>query len=66
MPPTDDNFKKLSQLGGLLLACNVGNAPQQIVGRDRRMRVSHHDWSGGGWVKSRRRVNSTVGWLALF
>jgi len=33
---------------------------EQVVGRERRQRVSHHDWSGNGFVKSRRRVNSTV------
>src|ERR1041385_5704317 len=33
---------------------------EQIIGRERRERVSHHDWSGDGFVKSRRRVNSTV------
>ena len=37
---------------------------EQIVGRERRSRVSHHDWSGDAFVDSRRRVNSTVGWLS--
>src|SRR5690242_19100853 len=30
---------------------------QQIVGRERRERVSHHDWSGDACLNSRRRVN---------
>jgi len=34
---------------------------QQIVGRERRERVSHHDWSGDAFLNSRRRVNSAVG-----
>src|ERR1041384_8882334 len=33
---------------------------QQIVGRERRGRVSHHDWSGDACMNWRRRVNSTV------
>ena len=33
---------------------------EQIVGRERRGPVSHDDWSGNAFVKSRRRVNSTV------
>jgi len=33
---------------------------QQIVGRERRERASHHDWAGGAFVKSCRRVNSNV------
>jgi len=36
------------------------DATQQIVGRERRERVSHHNWSGDAFVNSRRRVNSTV------
>jgi hypothetical protein len=36
------------------------NAAQQIVGRERRERVSHHDWCGDAFVKSRRRVNYDV------
>jgi len=35
-------------------------AQQQIVGRGRRERVSHHYWCGNRFVKSRRRVNSAV------
>ena len=35
----------------------INGAIQQIVGRERRERVSHHDWSGDAFVKSRRRVN---------
>jgi len=38
-------------------------ATEQIVGRERRGRVSQHNWSGGAWVNSRRRVNSAVMWL---
>src|SRR2546430_14630049 len=33
---------------------------QQIVGRERRERVSQVAWCGGGCFDSRRRVNSTV------
>src|SRR2546428_8203421 len=33
---------------------------QQIVGRERRERVSQLAWCGGGCFDSRRRVNSTV------
>src|SRR5437870_2835472 len=36
------------------------NAIQQIVGRERRERVSQLAWCGGGCFDSRRRVNSTV------
>src|SRR5437870_8188995 len=36
------------------------NAIQQIVGRERRERVSQLAWCGGGCFNSRRRVNSTV------
>ena len=39
--------------------CNRKRA-EQIVGRERRERVSHHDWSGDASLNSRRRVNSTV------
>jgi len=35
-------------------------AVEQIVGRERRERVSHHNWPGDACVNSRRRVNSTV------
>jgi hypothetical protein len=35
-------------------------AAQQIVGRERRERVSQIASCGGGWFDSRRRVNSTV------
>ena len=38
---------------------------EQIVGRERRERVSHHDWSGDACLNSRRRVNSTVRRLLL-
>jgi hypothetical protein len=41
------------------LNCRDGSA-QQIVGRERRERVSHHDWSDDAFVNSRRRVNSNV------
>src|SRR5439155_1324775 len=34
---------------------------EQIVGRERRERVSQLAWCGGGCFDSRRRVNSTVG-----
>jgi hypothetical protein len=37
-----------------------GNAAEQIVGPERRERVSHQTWCGEGWVKSRRPVNSDV------
>src|SRR5216683_7756592 len=35
-------------------------AAQQIVGRERRERVSQLEWCGEGCFDSRRRVNSTV------
>src|SRR5437660_5631855 len=35
-------------------------AVEQIVGRERRERVSQLAWCGGGCFDSRRRVNSTV------
>src|SRR5437660_12905963 len=35
-------------------------APQQIVGRERRERLSQLAWCGEGCFESRRRVNSTV------
>jgi len=38
----------------------TSDAVEQIVGRERRGRVSHDNWSGDAFVKSRRRVNSTV------
>ena len=41
----------------------VGDAPQQIVGPERRERVSHQAWCGEGCVNSRRPVNSDVGFL---
>jgi len=34
---------------------------EQIVGRERRRRVSQDEWSGAGCFDSRRRVSSTVG-----
>ena len=36
------------------------NASEQIVGRERRGRVSQLEWCGEGCFDSRRRVNSTV------
>jgi hypothetical protein len=39
-------------------------AIEQIVGRERRERVSQLVRSGEGWFDSRRRVNSTVGLIA--
>ena len=42
----------------------VGNV-EQIVGRERRERVSQLAWCGGGGFDSRRRVNSTVGRLLM-
>ena len=41
-------------------------AVEQIVGRERRERVSDHDWFGDAFVNSRRRVNSDVGPLICF
>lgn len=40
-------------------------AAQQVVGPERRERVTHPHWSGAGCVKSRRPVNSDVMWLNL-
>ena len=37
-----------------------GCATEQIVGRERRERVSQLTWCGAGCFDSRRRVNSTV------
>src|SRR5438067_4981626 len=45
--------------GGHSSAARV--AAQQIVGRERRERVSQLAWCGEGCFDSRRRVNSTVG-----
>ena len=45
----------------LMLMCITGvRATQQIVGRERRERVSQLDSSGEALLNSRRRVNSTV------
>jgi len=41
------------------------SAAEQIVGRERRERVSQQAWYGGGALISRRRVNSTVMPLSL-
>jgi hypothetical protein len=38
---------------------------EQIVGRERRERLSQLEYSGGGCFDSRRRVNSTVMFLSL-
>jgi hypothetical protein len=38
----------------------ITDAAEQIVGRERRERVSHHNWSGDARLNSRRRVNSAV------
>src|SRR5258708_5683177 len=38
---------------------------EQIVGRERRERLSQLAWCGGGCFDSRRRVNSTVMRLCL-
>src|SRR5207302_3031669 len=38
----------------------VGPPNSQIVGRERRERVSQLAWCGAGWFDSRHRVNSTV------
>ena len=43
----------------------MSNVAQQIVGRERRGRVSQDNWSGSACVKSRRRVNSAVGCLVM-
>src|SRR5436305_1570135 len=66
-------FQKLSPAVIFVSACAMGadssctdeiafpnGAIQQIVGRERRGRVSQLDSSGDGCVNSRRRVNSTV------
>src|SRR5229473_7227629 len=39
---------------------NILNDAEQIVGRERRERVSQLAWCGEGCFDSRRRVNSTV------
>src|SRR5438094_10648900 len=41
------------------------SATQQIVGRERRERLSQLAWCGAGCFNSRRRVNSTVGRIAV-
>ena len=41
------------------------HAVEQIVGRERRERVSQLTWCGAGRFDSRRRVNSTVIWLLI-
>jgi len=45
-----EQFKNFSDNGAI----------QQIVGRERRERVSQLTWCGGGCFDSRRRVNSDV------
>jgi len=42
-----------------------GAAAEQIVGPERRERVSHLDWTGEGCVDTRRPVNCYVGCLAF-
>jgi hypothetical protein len=37
-----------------------GNAAEQIVGPERRQRLSHQTWCGEDWMVTRRPVNSTV------
>ena len=49
--------------GARLMALAITRAIQQIVGRERRERVSQLAWCGGGWFDSRRRVNADMGWL---
>ena len=44
----------------LLSTCALPYAAEQIVGRERRERVSQLTWCGEGCFDSRRRVNSTV------
>ena len=39
--------------------------PTQLVGPERRERVSHHTWCGEGCVNSRRPVDSDVGFLRI-
>src|SRR5216684_3010752 len=39
---------------------SINGDAQQIVGRERRERLSQLAWCGGGCFDSRRRVNSTV------
>jgi len=40
------------------LPLNLKPGFHQTIGRERRERVSHHNWSGDAFVNSRRRVNS--------
>src|SRR2546429_7827 len=47
-----------------LLGYPTGSVVEQIVGRERRERVSQLTWCGEGCFDSRRRVNSTVRWLS--
>jgi len=42
------------------LGITLEPAAHQIVGRERRERLSQLTWCGGGCFDSRRRVNSTV------
>jgi hypothetical protein len=56
-------FWRLERLAELVLrevALKNQTAAYQIVGRERRERLSHHHCSGERFVKSRRRVNSNV------
>src|SRR5437879_3366681 len=55
----------LVRLRACPIARNTTDAAEQIVGRERRERVSQLAWCGAGGFDSRRRVNSTVMWLFL-
>src|SRR5437879_2450296 len=46
-------------------ALSSADCAQQIVGRERRGRVSQLAWCGAGCFDSRRRVNSTVRCFSL-
>ena len=50
--------------GAELTRAIINAPPNSIVGRERRERLSQLTWCGEGCFDSRRRVNSTVRWLA--
>jgi hypothetical protein len=47
------------------MTVSIRRDAEQIVGRERRERLSQLAWRGGGCFGSRRRVNSTVRHLRL-
>ena len=55
-----NNLRHVLALLSVTVAVIFVSDAQQFVGRERRERLSHLVWCGGGCFDSRRRVNSTV------